>query len=416
MLHSLRPSRAVRPTSLTITILALAFTGCVPTASEEDSTSSLTNLLSSPLSSGDLYAEAEPNNDMPFANLVPVASGGQAEIDATLAGTDDIDVFALGAATAGDELNLTIQPQTSMSISVAVFDGEGSLIQLFRLQNAGRTPRNLQAICRAATSNVYVLVTGLDGQSTQGGYTLGMRRTASTVPAVVTQVIVLDFDGDPAVSIAGGTPINVPAFDASLIDSRFASQTSTIRQAVIDNVRGNFTGLNVSFVLPGDPAASGEHSTIYFGTYNPQLLGLADNVDTFNGDRTQNAIIYTDTFALFSVLNPTASEIARAISNTTSHEAGHLLGLWHTHEATDLMDISASARQMLKRQAFLASPLHETVLPIGNQNEANLLQWTVGGILKVDNSNLRALTPADLDDRPDFPVDRRLLSTCLRCQ
>lgn len=374
--------------------------------------------LYTPLSGADpvLYTEGESNDDFASAEPIGLSPDSEATLQASLGGGGDVDVFSLGPATAGDAVTITVRADPGLSLSIGVFDAEGSLVQLFRLPSINTT-RTMQTLCRLDTDALYVTVSGLDGAAVAGNYRLAMRRSSAAVPAPSTQVLVLDFDGESSVSIAGGTPVDVPPFDAANIDARFAGQTEAIRRMILENVRASFAGLGVIVLDSEDPAAdTAERSTLYFGTLNPQLLGLADNVDSFNADKTQSAIIFTDTFALFSVLQPSARQIARALANTTSHEAGHLLGLWHVHNASDLMDITATARQMLLPQSFQTSPLHATVLPLGWQNAANLLEWAVGGVFKPDLKSARAMADEPLPDGPDFPVDRRLLSTCVGCR
>jgi hypothetical protein len=180
-------------------------------------------------------------------------------------------------------------------------------------------------------------------------------------------------------------------------------------------VRADFAGLNVSVYTAGDPAIpAGEHSTIYFGTYNARLLGLADNVDPYNNDGVQSAILYTDTFAIFNALSPSVHQMAQALANTTSHEAGHLLGLRHTADPTDLMDTTATARQMMLDQSYDLANLNASVIPVGLQDGPSMLAWTLGGVLAptVNKSVIRrrAITVANSPD--DFYIPREWLMDC----
>jgi hypothetical protein len=370
--------------------------------------------ISAPISDdAPYYAEVEINNTFDQANVIAVSDAGEARLDGALSGHADTDVYDLGPADAGDKLTLTVVADSGLRLSIGVFDADGALIELFRLRNG--SSRTLTTICHHATDGLHVVVTGLDGASVLGSYTLEFKREAASVPVPEMQVLVLDFDGDPSVSIAGSAPFYVPPFNAALIDGKFAGQSDLVRDKVLADVRADFSGLNVDVRLSSDPGATnGAHSTIYFGTYNPQLLGLADNVDSYNKNKIQAAIIYTDTFALFSPLDPSVDEIARAMANVVSHEAGHLLGLWHVRDADRIMDITATARQMLYPQTFGPAPLHETVLPVGQQDAAQLLADTVGGGLKISTAQLRIATDAN-DNREDYEIDRTLLSSSLRC-
>ncbi len=370
-------------------------------------------LLSSPIS-GDApsYTEAEANDDFASANAVMMPESGEASLHGSLGSIQDVDVFAMGPAGAGNRMVITVYPPDRQGIEVGVFNAEGELLQLAMQAGRGGVAQYFETVCRVATANVYITVCSPPGGSARGDYTLAVRRSGGAVPAPVPQVLVLDFDGDPAVSIGGGTPVAVPAFDASRISAKFAGQTDVIQQKILEDVRAAFDGLGVTVLASDEPGAEdASRSTIYFGTYNRDLLGLADSVDTYNGDLTQSAIVFTDTFALFSPLNPSVDEIAQVLANVAAHEAGHLLGLWHVRNVSDLMDITASARQMLRPQVFQTSPLHSTVGPIGSQDGAALLSWALGGVLKADTRKQRPMLEAD-DGRGaiDFEVDRRLLS------
>src|SRR5690606_11118543 len=131
-------------------------------------------------------------------------------------------------------------------------------------------------------------------------------------------------------------------FDAARISPRFAGQSSVIAARVTEMVREAFAGLDVEIHVAAElTAPPGPRTTVYFGTYNSQLLGLADNVDPYNTDPNQSAILYTDTFALFDALSPDLEAISQALANTTAHEIGHLLGLRHTADPQDIMDTTA---------------------------------------------------------------------------
>jgi len=126
------------------------------------------------------------------------------------------------------------------------------------------------------------------------------------------------------------------------------------------------------------PSVPADATVIYFGLYDPNLLGLAENCDEYNADLTQRAIVFTDTFAIFMPLEPTLEEVATAIANVASHEAGHLLGLEHTQDWTELMDTTSPASSLLTAQTFHLAPLYTGVFPIGWQDSPLLLAGSLG--------------------------------------
>ncbi|MEE9295128.1 MAG: hypothetical protein V3W34_09255, partial [Phycisphaerae bacterium] len=104
----------------------------------------------------------------------------------------------------------------------------------------------------------------------------------------------------------------------------------------------------------------------------------------------QEAIVFADTFEVFSALSPTIEEYAQAIANVTSHETGHLLGLVHTQDVRGLMDITATLRQLTWNQAFSRSPIEKSTFPMGYQDAAVTLVDSVGGDLETVNRNTAA--------------------------
>ena len=153
--------------------------------------------------------------------------------------------------------------------------------------------------------------------------------------------------------------------------------------------------------------------------FDPNLLGVAENIDEYNLDTSQEAIIFADTFAAFSVLNPSVEEISQALANVASHEAGHLLGLYHCVDFRAVMDVTASLRQMLGDQSFVRAPMHQEYFPVGYQNALRMLIENVGGDLSV----AKQATAARLAARPSWydggsgPPARAdlIFGTCPRC-
>ncbi len=416
MPRSTRSLRACPWFALSVTLTLLPSVGCNPAwfGFPAAGSSYPYSLLSAPvIGTGATFGEAEPNDDLASAGAITVNDDGEATIYAALGDTTDVDVFSLGPAGAGDRLVVTAQPSAGVNAEIGVFDADGNLLRLMLQTGTSGAAQYFEVVCRAPMASLNIVVSNPPGSWTRGDYRLAVRHTTGDVPGTSPQTIVLDFDGDPAVSIGGGPAVPVPLFDAGRISPRFAGSTDILREKIVERVREHFAGLNVIVVTSDEAGAlSGEHTTIYFGTYNADLLGLADSVDAYNEDVTQSAIIFTDTFALFEALKPTIDELAQVLANVASHEAGHLLGLWHTRDPQDLMDITATARQMLRPQVFRRAPLHSTVASLGWQSGPDLLAWAVGGSLKADTRNQRPMLQMDDGRTPDqdFEVDRRWLS------
>ena len=121
------------------------------------------------------------------------------------------------------------------------------------------------------------------------------------------------------------------------------------------------------------------HAAVHFGYDDPSQLGQADNVDAYNTDPAQHAIVFVERFAEYWTMKLSPPEMGQMIGNTACHELGHLLGLHHTHAADHIMDISAGdAYDMAGDRNFALADLDRNVFPIGKLNAPQLLAETVG--------------------------------------
>jgi len=163
---------------------------------------------------------------------------------------------------------------------------------------------------------------------------------------------------------------------------------------VVQRVRDDYAAYDATILSTseGTNYESGM-SRVFFGTFDPALLGVAEGVDEFNGARDQEAIVFTDTFDAFVKLSPTLEQMSQALANVTSHEIGHLLGLVHTADIYGVMDVTASLRYLMRDQAFSRSPLEDGTFPVGYQDDALTLAESVGG----DLNTFRAANQADRD-------------------
>jgi hypothetical protein len=390
--------------------------GCVPIGYD---TSGLPEMvLSARPPSASQYDEAEPNDDYARANLVDTSESVALYGDLA-AGLDtlDQDLFELGPAAAGDRVQADLTADVYSDIVLGLLDDQDRLIAYLDPSSFTTGPSRIDFIVRESTSRLYALVATRSGFPQARAYTVDISIERSVgLPAWQSQVIVLNFEGADGVRIGRRTAINIPPFDAANIDSRYAGQTETIIHLIMEMMAEDYAGLGVAIYRSDDAdIPSGDRSTVYFGTYDERLLGLAENIDPYNTDLSQSAVLYTDTFSVFSVLSPDTQAMAQALANVASHEAGHLLGLRHTADVRDIMDITASARQMLVDQWFRSAALHATVLPMGLQDAPALLSWTLGGTLQVPSAaKLASLRkPADIaPQEADFYVPRWQLSTC----
>lgn len=366
--------------------------------------------------SGPRIHEVESNDDPSIANTI--IFDGQVQLAGTIgAGNSfDFDVYDLGPAGAGDRAVLDLVAAVGSDVVLGLFDDRFNLLGYVDYSRGVSAPGRIDLVLREPVETLYAVATTRSVSSSDRPYTVGVSLTFGVeIPQPNPQIVVLNFRGARDVRIGRQLPVNVPPFDAATIDSDFAGQTDVIIQSILNNVRKDYAGLDVDFYLAGDPnLPAGDLTIIHFGTYSDRFLGLADNVDPFNRDSTQAAIIYTDTFSLFSVFSPSAEQIAQVLANTTSHELGHLLGLRHTADVNDLMDITATARQMLSDQWHKVADLHSSIMSIGYQDAPTMLSWCVGGAPPAPPADASAKVQQMArmaGDPDDFYVPRDWLAT-----
>ncbi len=364
------------------------------------------------------FTEAEPNDDFDQANILN--NVGYTELNGTIpAGANpvDLDIFRLNGGPAGTRVQASLTIRAGNDLVLGLLDEQQRLLAYADPNSTVNGPRVIDLVLREATTDLIAVVAARSSSGSDRPYTL---RTdvlgPADIPPYQPQALVLNFDGAASVRIGRRAAVYVPPFDVAEINPSYAGQTEAIINLIVEYTREDYAGLGIAVYASGDPGIPvGEVTTVHFGTYDAALLGLADSIDPYNTLTSQNAIVYTDTFQLFNVLNPSLSELAQVLANVASHEAGHLLGLRHTQDVHDLMDITASARQMMADQWFRFAPTHPTVLPIGYQDSPALLEWTLGGTL-IDPPTAKFAQmqrqAAALQDPNDFYIPRGLLGTC----
>jgi hypothetical protein len=196
----------------------------------------------------------------------------------------------------------------------------------------------------------------------------------------VAQVVYLNFAGGQDVQVQSRGPISFGAFDAAVLGAAYVTQTQRLKDVIVATMRERYALYEVEFLTSDDgpPPADGQYSAVHFGGYDNVLLGLADGVDMYNEIPVQDAIIYVERFAPYQVMEMTPEELGVMIGNVASHELGHLLGLYHTSNADEVMDLSPSAWDLAGPQAFARAALEHTVFPTGAENTPRLLEETVG--------------------------------------
>ena len=363
--------------------------GCgIATRSASAETSAAGNSSNSSNSSD--YLANNNDADLPTGQPVGKTIPCYASLDQTTAFSGWLEsdlnwnVCELGPAQAGDHFALEALGIDGFNPVLGLLTADDRVIYINddRSYYSGLTDSRVRLTLHSFEDNVRIVVGSSPLAHSSGAYELQITLTQESPPAepAAAQVVYLNFHGASGVRIGSRSPVDVPPFNGAQIDARFSESTEQIVDLVTAKVQQDFVGLDVAvfgsydYYEPEVP-----HTTIHFGTYDPLLLGVAENIDEFNEQLEQQAIVFTDTFSAFSVLDPSEEEIAQALSNVASHELGHLLGLYHVKNPQAIMDITATLREMTKDQMFVDAPLNADTFPMGYQDAPAMLLTNVGG-------------------------------------
>jgi len=148
------------------------------------------------------------------------------------------------------------------------------------------------------------------------------------------QIVYFDFDGEDNVTYNGPVTvegIDVPAFVAP---GDLAGQEQAIITEVLGSLEHLFAGSGIIFTTER-PSGNQLYSTIYVGGDDSafadygSFLGLAEQVDVGNTDRSDNAFVFSDN-TVSGHTDP--GSLVTHLTNLLCHETGHLLGYGHDNE------------------------------------------------------------------------------------
>jgi hypothetical protein len=289
-------------------------------------------------------------------------------------------LFDLGPATTGDRWALSIRAAggATTRLVLALFDADTNLLWRDRLL----PNMTVEHVLRADTEHLYAGVTTLGGVAADIDLT-AVQSSDGDVPPPQPQLVWLNFAGASEVRINNQPVETFGAFDAADLGAAYVDDTALIKAEIARTVRAQYADYDVTIVSSDEePEPAAAHSTVHFGGADGRYLGIGDDVDRDGADPGDQAIVYTQDFAAYYTMRLSPEEMARMVGNVASHELGHLLGLFHTRGADQLMDDSRSAWELVGESRLERAPLAETVFPMGMEDAGAVLAKLVGRVEK----------------------------------
>lgn len=345
-----------------LALLLLTLSGCQPDSGLLDDKSVLTQALSDAVLTTDNGARTG------------AGGAGTDVLEGDLSGRGTYQLFSIPSVASGEAWR--IEGISAGSFTVALFDDDMNL--LARTGTISAAP--LLHITRRDTPRAYVGVMPAIGAGAGHFRLRVVRQTGQAIPPPRGQVIYLNFAGGQGVRVHTRGATSFPAFDAGVLGPAYEGTTDAVRRAAIATIREDYGPYDVTILSSdeGPPPGDVAYSTVHFGGSDPSLLGLADNVDRYNQDPAQAAMVFVETFGAFASMELSPDEMGLMIGNVGSHELGHMLGLFHTANPDDIMDTTGSAWDLAGAQTFMTVTLEPTVFATGNENSPMILEETVG--------------------------------------
>jgi hypothetical protein len=320
-----------------------------------------------------VVASTEPNNDFDHAQAVGLSATQAVQINGTLSASDNLDVFFLGELQQGQRIVAEIKGNNLFQngdIVLGLFDANQD-VAIFEENVVTVSQTETVTLIVREAGNYYL---GVSESSPTGAvgfpYSMVVTLGSEEIPAPRKQIVYLNYNGVPSVTIGTNSFTNVRSFS----ELPYGLGTPAVADKITKQVQGDYPQLNIQILSsydtqePQDP-----HSVVFVCANDGAFFGMADQIDWYNQDLSDRAIIFT---GLLATSNLTENQFVDATANVVAHELGHLVGLAHTHDHTELMDQSTPMSYLSKTQNFHRASLAD--FPIGWEDSVQLLQFSLG--------------------------------------
>ncbi len=346
---------------IVITILFLSLPGCAP------------SFPPPPANNVSTVQETEPNDSFSEAQPVSIPSGQSLQINGTFVGGNDLDVFDLGTFQAGQTITANLTGDSGVTpdnVQIGFFD-QDQQVAILDDNAITADQQNIALVVRKPGK--YFLALAEINRPAMVTYSYGVlvATGSDAVSSPAKQTVFLNFNGISSITVGSFSFNNILPFSAL----NNGMDTQVIAAQTTDAIRAHYAPYNIQILSSNDsPEPADPHSSVFISaSINLTFYGMSSGIDWYNQNPSDTAVIFAGSLA---VSNLSQEEFITALANVAAHEMGHLSGLAHTRDHTELMDQVTPLNFLDQTQDFHLAPLAE--FPTGVENTPQLLQSALG--------------------------------------